>query len=108
AMILEKRYSFARSSVVSVAFEERSFKPPVGITAEHLKTFFTTVLKRLEPFLTIPEEVIVKTITLRSTIENIRQQIETHSRMNFKSLVERAQSKTQIIITFLALLELVK
>ncbi len=108
AMIHERRYSFARSAVLRVAPTERAFRPPQHVDAEDLGLRFRAVLKRLEPFLVIPEEMLVRTLRLRDKLELIRQRILQEARLTFRTLLTDGSSKTEVIVTFLALLELVK
>ncbi len=108
AMILKRRYSFARGTSLKVGVAERAFRPPENIVSDDLARIFRVILKRLEPFLTIPEEVIVRTVNIREKISRIRERILSEATMNFQTLLEEASTKTEIIVTFLALLELVK
>lgn len=108
ARILERRYSFSRNVSLKLLPTERSFRPPVHVTSDDLGRFFKAVLKRLEPFITIPEEVIIKTVNIREKIETIKQRILAEASINFQSLLSSTTSRTDIIVTFLALLELVK
>lgn len=108
ALILKRRYTFARGASLRVLASERAFRPPESVVTEDLTRIFRIVLKRLEPFITISEDVIIRTVSIREKIESIRMQIMTQASMNFQTLLEQASSRTDIIITFLALLELVK
>lgn len=107
-MILTRRYSFSRNASLKIAPKERSFRPPEKLFSEDLHNIFQVMLKRLEPFITIPEETIARTINLKEKLESIRRKIMTEVRMNFHTLVSQASSKVEVIVTFLALLELVK
>lgn len=113
AMRIEKmakagNFTYARGSTLRVAFAERKFRPPERVDEGALATTFRAVLKRLEPFVTIPEATIVRTVHLRDKLEAIRQRIESEVRLNFQTLLAESKSRTEIIVTFLALLELVK
>lgn len=108
AMILKRRYSFSRNNSLKVARTERSFRPPEHLIPENLQTLFQTIMKRLEPFIKIPEETIARTINLKEKLESIRQRIMTEVRLNFHNLVSQTSTKVEVIVTFLALLELVK
>ncbi|MBI3957134.1 MAG: segregation/condensation protein A [Candidatus Kerfeldbacteria bacterium] len=107
-MIRRHHYSFARGASLKVRDEERRFRPPEGLVPDELTRLLRIVLKRLEPFVTISEDVIIRTVNIRDKIENIRSQILENVTMNFQTLLEQANSKTDIIVTFLAMLELVK
>lgn len=108
AMIAKRQYTFSRSSSLRVAVTERRFRPPEHVRVEHLRALFVTVLRRLEPFVTIPEETIVRTVNIREKLEAIRQRIVRETTIQFHTLIQEAPSRTDIIVTFLALLELVK
>lgn len=108
SMILKRRYSFSRNASLKVAPKERSFRPPEKLFAEDVQRIFQILLKRLEPFIKIPEETIARTINLKEKLESIRRKIMTEVRMNFHTLISQASSKVEVIVTFLALLELVK
>lgn len=108
ALILKRRYSFSRGVSLKLLPSERRFRPPEELAADDLARYFRVILKRLEPFLSIPEEVITRTINIRETITAIRERIMREATLNFQSLLASASSRTEIIVTFLALLELVK
>lgn len=113
AMRIEKmakagNFTYARGTTLRVAFSERKFRAPKSVNADDLATAFQSVLKRLEPFVTIPEATIVRTVHLRDKLESIRRRIEQEVRLNFQTLLAESKSRTEIIVTFLALLELVK
>lgn len=108
ALMLKRRYSFARGASLKVLIDERKFRPPEGLALDDLTRIFRIVLKRLEPFITISEDVIIRTVSIRDRIDNIRKQILSQASLNFQTLLEQSQSRTDIIVTFLALLELVK
>lgn len=108
ALLLRRRWSFVRGTSLRIQASERSFRPPEGLIPDDLARYFRLVLKRLEPFITMSEDVIIRTVNIREKIETIRKQIIQASSLNFQELLLQASSKTDIIVTFLALLELVK
>lgn len=87
---------------------EPTFSPPRSIDLTLLAREFDEVLVRLEPMLAIPETTIMRTASLQEKIESVRQLILTRVAVNFRQLLEHAQSRMDVIVTFLALLELVK
>lgn len=108
-LLLGKRtYSFARASILRVDPAERTFRPPESLTAETLAHLFRVVLKRLEPFVTVTEDVIIRTVNIKEKINAIRERIMKEATINFETLIHGAKDRTDIIVTFLALLELVK
>lgn len=108
AMVLARRYSFSRSSTLRIVPSEQKFRPPQNVTSDDLARFFRIVLKRLEPFVTVTEDVIIRTVNIRERIESIRKRILASAEMQFETLLAEAKDRTDIIVTFLAILELVK
>ncbi|MFH1367273.1 MAG: segregation/condensation protein A [Patescibacteria group bacterium] len=104
-MILKKRFCFYRDTsrlVIPV------FIPPEKITAADLGGFFHVILKNIEPIIEIPKKALCRTISIREKISQIRDFIFQNEGLNFKKLIAKAKNRTEIIVTFLALLELVK
>lgn len=108
AMLLARRYSFSRNASLKIRRTETSFRPPEKLEMEDVGLLFRVVLKRLEPFVTLPEETLARTINLKERLETIREKILSQVTTNFHSLLAESSSKVDIIVTFLALLELVK
>lgn len=104
-MILKKRFCFYRDTSRLIT---PVFIPPEKITAKDLESFFNFILKNIEPIIEIPRKAMIRTISIREKIKQIRDFIFQSNGLNFKNLIEKAKSRTEIIVTFLALLELVK
>lgn len=107
-MLGQRAYSFARASILRVETRERTFRPPENVGGEVLSGLFRAIVKRLEPFVMVTEDVIIRTINIRQKIDAIRERIMTEAKLNFEQLLHSATDRTDIIVTFLALLELVK
>ncbi len=103
-MILQKKFSFPRPK--NIAFT--AFIAPEGVDQNILLTIFSKILKNLEPLIRIPKGVIKKVFSLKEKIKAIQALIFQGSRVEFKKIIDGAPSKIDIIISFLALLELVK
>jgi len=104
-MILKKRFMYQRENIRSY---EVVFCPPEGLTKDDLVGFFRIILHNLEPVIQLPQQVMKKTMSLKEKIWQIKDIISSNSEMNFRNLVNGVKSKTEIIVTFLALLELIK
>ncbi|XOU94547.1 MAG: segregation and condensation protein A [Candidatus Kerfeldbacteria bacterium] len=105
-MINKKHFLFSREkAAVSM---DKIFNPPEDLTTTKLQELFADVLSGLEPWINLPTEVIKKTISIRERIGNIREMITHEANMSFKALLKTAKDKTEVIVTFLAILELVK
>lgn len=99
------KVAYARDSWSNV---EPVFNPPPGLTPGTLREIFGQVLQELEPIVRLPETVIIRTINIREKISQIRDLLVEQKRTSFHTLLGAAGSKTEVIVTFLALLELVK
>ena len=73
-----------------------------------LEEVFRLVLKRLEPFFSLKEASIHRVISIQEKIRDIRQVILDRARLSFKDVVDDASNRTEVVVSFLALLELVK
>ncbi len=87
---------------------EPIFNPPPGVTPTTLREIFSDVLQELEPIVRLPQTVIIRTINIREKISQIRDLLLQNTSTTFHSLLGHAQNKTEVVVTFLALLELVK
>jgi len=105
-MVLKKHFLFARDRMVVKV--DNIFNPPSSITADKLHMLFAGVLKEIEPWVNLPREVLVKTISIRERISNLQQLIKQEANLSFRELLKGSKNKTDVIITFLAILELVK
>lgn len=84
------------------------FSPPQKFTAENLKNFFIDVLKRLEPIVRLPKMALSRTVSLQEKIGHLQNLMQKNLQLSFKTLLGNAQDRQDIVLTFLALLELVK
>jgi segregation and condensation protein A len=79
-MILKKHFLYPRDRMVVKI--DRIFNPPKSITTEKLRDLFVGVLQELEPWVNIPREVMIKTISIRERITNIQQKISDKVNMS--------------------------
>lgn len=84
------------------------FAPPQDFTAQDLKQFYQEVLTALEPIIQLPQAAISRAITLKEKILQLQTHLTKQAQLSFKEIVKSAENKTDVIVTFLALLELVK
>lgn len=99
--------------------EVRSYRPEVdpkelvnGLTLKKLHEIFDSVLKRQEEkidpvrsnFGTIEKEEV----SLPEKMESVAEYAKRHERFSFRDLLSAQSSKMQVVVTFLAILELMK
>lgn len=84
------------------------FAPPKNFTLENLHESMVKLLQRIKPLEPLPQARIDRTISLKEKIAEIRQLLTANGSASFSQALRHSQNKTEIIIGFLALLELVK
>jgi segregation and condensation protein A len=102
SVLTSKRFSAAREPLVTPVFY-----PPPDLKAQDLAAAFTTVVESLPSAELLDEEVVGEVVTLEDKLARIQQNLRTVSKMSFGQLIDKA-TKTEIIVTFLAMLELMK
>jgi len=105
-LIKKKCFAFAREKPIRVF--TRKFSPPKKLRLEDLKIIFLDVLKRIEPIVNLPRDVIRKTMTIAEKINQIKNYILKKVSFGFRKLLNNGGNKTEVIVSFLAMLELVK
>lgn len=105
-MLNKKHFSFSRQRLWVA--EEIGFAPPKELKAENLKLAFQSILSGLEPFLALKTDTVRKTIDIQEKIQSIRDRIYHQATTNFSEILKEAKNKTEVIVSFLALLELMK
>ena len=92
-----------------VSFDEKiNFYPDPNITTKELHSAILLVLSQLKELDNLPKAKIKEAVSIQEKINHLQgvlgQQIET----KLTDLVKSAKNKDEIIVTFLALLELIK
>lgn len=105
-LIGKKHFSFARQKLLTT--HEVEFSPPPALTAPTLAKTFAEILRTIDPLANLPSEVIRKTISIQEKINQIRERLLKQAQANFSEILREAGDKTEVIVSFLALLELIK
>lgn len=84
------------------------FVPPIGVTIEILHLAMRRVIARLEPLLKLPETSLARAISIQDKIHDLFHRVKTHAKTTFRAFLAHTKDKTEAIVSFLALLELVK
>ncbi|EKD76117.1 MAG: ScpA/B protein [uncultured bacterium] len=112
SLALEQRLSeraFAMPRPVRAAqFEAVEFAPPKRVTTEDLHDLYVGVVDRLETVIKIPQAAIRKAITLKEKITALYTVLRQHQRVQFSALISDSTDRMNVVLTFLAILELVK
>jgi segregation and condensation protein A len=92
-----------------VTFEERvSFYPDPGITAKELYQSILIVLKDLKELDSLPKATIKEAISIQEKIDHLKHYLSNQVETKLSDLIKTAKNKSEMIVTFLALLELIK
>jgi segregation and condensation protein A len=78
------------------------------ITPQALNDSFTRLMKRLAPFFKLQTTVMERVVSVKVRLEEIREAILSRAKMTFRQIASQGKSKVDIVVSFLALLELVK
>lgn len=84
------------------------FCPPEDITAEDLAASMSYVLDDIVVQEVLEEEAIKEIITLEEKISHLQETLREKVQASFAELVAHATDKVEIVVSFLAMLELVK
>ena len=106
-IIRQKRFTEGRVDSLYL-HPEIIFTPPKGVTDKTMHDFFCDVLEQLEPIIRLPNAAIAKAVTLKEKINHLRARLLKKAKLSFRDLIMSSKNKTDVIVTFLALLELVK
>lgn len=95
----------ARASFVGLT---ATFYPPAGVGVPELRTALEHVCNHLPKFEILAQEVVRRVVSIEERIRDIHARIGEHMHLTFHEVAKAAASKVELIVSFLALLELVK
>jgi segregation and condensation protein A len=84
------------------------FVLPANAQPFDLRAALYLLLKRLRPINPLPQVTIDKTVSVKQKIASIYEALKNLRSLSFREMISTAESKTEVIVSFLALLELVK
>jgi len=84
------------------------FYPPRGLSALDLKAHFLNVLGEIPVFEVLPEKEIRAIVTLEEKILHLKHALSERAEASFSDLTRLAVDRVEVIISFLAVLEMVK
>jgi len=85
-----------------------AFYPPKDLEASMLARAFTAVLDAIPKIEKLVEEKIRKVISLEEKIKELRELLQGRVERAFSEIVRGAKEKVEVIVSFLAVLELTK
>jgi len=109
AMIRKKKFMFAREfNKKTILANVNIFSPPKRITPQDLATIFQGIIGSIKPEAKLEEEKIEYKINIEDKILTIQQMLINRIKISFNKILANTKSKTEIIVSFLAMLELMK
>lgn len=105
SIISQKNFSYFREKPLP---ERGVFIPPKNVSVNKLSKIFKEIIAFLEPIVAIPKTTLKKVVSIKEKIGQIIALIQKSITLNFSEIVKGAKSKTEIVVSFLALLQLVK
>ena len=99
--------------------EVKAYEEPVdldelldGLTLSKLNSIFKEVMKKQQDKIDTRHSTFGKIekeeVTVEDKLEYLNSYISTHKKFSFRDLLKKQKSKTQIVVTFLAILEMMK
>lgn len=111
-MVARKKFSFSRplsQNYRRLILDDDNFFPPKNIDHIVLQKSFKKVLQKIE-FLEerLEERVLIPEINIEERITFIKKTLSEKVKLNFSKILREAKTRTEIIVNFLAILELIK
>lgn len=99
--------------------EVKAYEEPVdleelldGLTLAKLNNIFKEVMKKqvdkIDPVRSTFGKIEKEEVTVEDKLEYLNQYITSHKKFSFRQLLTKQKTKTQIVVTFLAILEMMK
>lgn len=88
--------------------QEAYFCPPEGITADELRRAFLTSLHTIPRVEELEEKIVSDVISLERRIVSIQKSVQSRAEVAFSEITANAKDRSEVVVSFLALLELVK
>jgi len=84
------------------------FKLPENSAAKNLHKAMEKLVAKLRPPTPLPKITIDRAISVKQKVESIWNALKEHKKVSFRDLLGSSQNKTDVIVSFLALLELMR
>lgn len=88
--------------------QDFGFVAPTGVTPDILSHAMQRVIARIEPILKLPQRSLARVVSIQDKIRDLCKRLRTHAKTTFRTFLKGAKDRTEAIVSFLALLELVK
>ncbi len=94
---------------VKIKFDTQpQFAPAINVTQTVLLDTYRLILQRLQPFFALQETSLERTKTVEEMLEEMTEALRSRATVSFQEIMRNASSKMEIVVSFLALLELLR
>ncbi len=100
--------AFARDPSVRMVLQTPRFVPPTNVTVPVLHEAMQRVIRHLEPVVKLPQAAIERVVTIQEKIRHLFDRIRSIAKTTFHEFLGSKATKAEKLVSFLALLELVK
>jgi len=105
ALWADEHQSFARDTLRSY---EAGFYPPHNLGVEKLARALENLVNRLKPKVVLPQQTIRRIISLQQKIMEIQSRFGQQVKFKFSHLLQAEHGAGDVVVTFLALLEMTR
>lgn len=112
--LAERTRGLLRRQHIAYAREKMSlerepvFSPPHGLTPEIMSAIFKHICHRLEPILFLPQQTIEKIVSLEERVAQLKRFLASTNLVGFSQLISGLNTRSEIVVTFMAVLELLR
>lgn len=89
-------------------YEKIAFLPDPDMTVHALAQSLKVLANELKEIIKLPQKIMEEVVSITEKIEHIQKLISQKIETSLSVLIKEAKNKTEVIVTFLALLELTK
>ncbi len=108
--IIESKWNEGKISYgrIEPPLKLKEFVLPANARASDLCNSFEKLLARLKPINPLPRVSIDRGLSVKERIAALWKILQTQKKFNFQTILAQAENRTEIIVTFLAVLDLLK
>lgn len=96
---------FNRKAIMNL---NNTFSPPKKLKAEDLRQVFSDLLSRLRPAEKLEEKTLEHLVNIEDKILSIQNLLLERIKVSFNKVLTSANNKTEIVVSFLAILEMMR
>ncbi|MFH0840460.1 MAG: segregation/condensation protein A [bacterium] len=107
--IKKKKFMYAREfNRKSILMDQSEFTPPKKLAVKDLAKTFHEIIDRLHPQFDLEESRIMNEINIEEKIASIKEMLNSKISIVFSQLSNTIEDRTELVVSFLAVLELMK